>query len=184
MTANANAGQPEVANAMRHHDEASPRDGLLHNMSAPPKSVVRYEGLAGWKSEVSTIPASSRSGTLPLAVVVGFALPRNVKGSSASALLRSMGITPKRDPQRQLDALINARASELPLPPGCAVLSWDESHRVIWTDLLSTLAVLSKCSHTLWLRDKNPSVTSALQRQSASLLVPPLFVSRLPKESS
>ena len=81
-------------------------------------------------------------------------------------------------------ALIDARARELPLPPGCAGIASQLSHRVIWQDTLSVLAVLAKCSDTLWLRDKNPSLSSALSKSRVSLLVPALFVPHLPKVPS
>jgi len=157
---------------------------LLHNMSAPPKSVVKYGGLSELQQGQ---PGRVNVGQRPvnaLAVALRFELPSEFKTCSAGQLLRHLGIAPKRAAQSQLDALIDARAFELPLPPGCAVIACQSSHRLIWQDLLSVLAVLAKCSDTLWLRDKSPSLSSALARHRVSLLVPALFVSHLPKDVS
>jgi len=158
--------------------------GLLHNMSAPPKSVVQYGGLSAmhFLPQASVVSGLQTSAVRPLAL--HFELGSNCTTNSPSQLLRSLGVTPKRDAHAQLNALIDARAAELPLPPGCAVIACQPAHRVIWCDLLSVLAVLAKCSDTLWLRDKNPSLSSALSRRRVSLLVPARFVPLLPKDPS
>lgn len=158
--------------------------GWLHNMSAPPKSVVQYGGLPELlRSQPGAATGGQREG-MPKAVALRFELVSEFTTCSPGQLLSSLGITPMRAAQSQLDALIDARAAELPLPAGCAVIACQSSHRVIWQDLLTVLAVLSKCSDTLWLRDKSPSLSSALTKRRASLLVPPRFVPLLPKESS
>jgi len=158
--------------------------GLLHNMSAPPKSVVQYgglsqlmQGLPGAAGSTGPTPASG-------ALAVRFDLPAELSACSATEWLRHLGVKPQRGAPAQLEALIDARARELPLPPGCAVISAQTSHRVIWTDPLSVLAILAKCSDTLWLRDKSPSLASARARGRVSLLVPALFVQHLPKDAS
>lgn len=160
------------------------RGGLLHNMSAPPKSVVQYGGLMALKKELAGHDRPGLQMKVSRAVALRFELPADLKARSASGLLRHLGVEPKREAAAQLDALIDARARELPLPPGCAVVASQPSHQVIWQDTLSVLAVLAKCSDTLWLRDKNPSLTSALARSCVSLLVPARFVSHLPKDPS
>ena len=40
---------------------------------------------------------------------------------------------------------------------------------------LTALAILSKCTDTVWLRDKQPSLTGSFERGAVSLLVPPGF---------
>jgi hypothetical protein len=75
--------------------------------------------------------------------------------------------------------LIGRRAEELPLPDCCVVLPPAATHRVVWPDLLSALAVLTKCSNAIWLRAKAPSLQAGLQRRDVSLLVPPSFAMRL-----
>ncbi len=158
--------------------------GWLHNMSAPPKSVVQYGGLSAMHHlpQAPVVAGLQASAMPPMAL--RFELASDCSTDSPSQLLRNLGITPKRAAQAQLNALIDARAAELPLPPGCAVIASQPVHRVIWSDLLSVLAVLAKCSDTLWLRDKSPSLSSALNRRRVSLLVPARFVLLLPKDPS
>jgi hypothetical protein len=54
-------------------------------------------------------------------------------------------------------------------------------HRMIWPDALSALAILSKCSDSIWLRAKRPLLTAALVRRRATLLIPPHFANQLPE---
>ncbi len=160
---------------------------LLHNMSAPPKSVVKYSGLA----DLATVRSPGGSGVTGIGfkgdgffgIPVRFALPAALAGKSPADILRHLGADTQPDPERQLCALINARANELPLPEGCAVIAALEGHRLIWADALSALAILAKCSDAIWLRAKTPALNAALARTQVTLLVPPLFAEHLPKES-
>ena len=164
------------------------RGALLHNMSAPTKSVVKYRGLAdlagGSGPGGSGVCGLNFRGTGSFGTAVRFALAAELRVKSASALLRHLGVDPLRDAAAQLDALVDQRANELPLPDGCAVISCLGAHRLIWADPLSALAILSKCSDNLWLRAMNPSLGNALKRRQASLLVPPAFAIHLPKEAT
>ena len=54
-------------------------------------------------------------------------------------------------------------------------------HPILWGDTLSALAVLCKCSDSIWLRDKTTALSIGLEHTQVTLLVPPLFASRLPK---
>lgn len=161
---------------------------LLHNMSAPPKSVVKYSGLA----DLATVRSPGGSGVTGIGfkgngvfgIPVRFALPADLAGKSPADVLRHLGADAQPDPERQLCALINARANEMPLPEGCAVIAALESHRLIWADALSALAILAKSSDAIWLRAKTPALNAALTRTQVTLLVPPLFADRLPKESA
>ncbi len=161
---------------------------LLHNMSAPPKSVVKYSGLA----DLATVHSPGGSGVTGIGfksrgvfgTPVRFELPAELAGKSPDDVLRHLGIEAQPDPARQLCALINARANELPLPEGCVVITALISHRLIWADALSALAILAKSSDAIWLRAKTPALNAALARTQVTLLVPPLFADRLPKESA
>jgi hypothetical protein len=159
---------------------------LLHNMSAPPKSVVKYSGLADLASlrrpGGSGVNGIQRKGVF--GIPVRFALPSDLAGKSPADVLRHLGADAQPDPERQLCALINARANELPLPDGCAVIPALQGHRLIWADALSALAILAKCSESIWLRAKTPALSAALARTQVTLLVPPLFAALLPKESA
>jgi hypothetical protein len=88
---------------------------------------------------------------------------------------------PGVDPIQQLTLLINRRADELPLPDGCLVTRAQEYHPVIWSDPLTALAILSKSSDTVWLRNKTPSLLGAMGSMSKTLIVPPSFASYLPE---
>ncbi len=164
------------------------RGVLLHNMSAPPKSIVKYSGLADLEITPgpggSGVPVKRPSSTGIFGTPVRFALPSGLAGKSPSAILRLLGVDPRPDPEQKLAALVNARAEELPLPGGCVVIPSRDEHRVIWADALSVLAVLAKCSDSIWLRAKTPAFNAALLRRSATLLVPPLFACRLPEVAS
>ena len=163
---------------------------LLHNMSAPPKSVVKYEGLSG----LATRNQPGGSGVTSLKYKSDTVFGKAVRFSMAAErrALRPMQFLEllnfeiekgvEFDPAKRLTALINQRANELPLPEGCAVIAPKDSHVVLWSDLLSALAILSKCCDSVWLRGKTPSVISAMQLGSISLLIPPNFVSQLPED--
>jgi hypothetical protein len=81
-----------------------------------------------------------------------------------------------------VEHLIDERAAALPLPDGCAAIPPRVEHRILWWDPLSALAVLAKCSAHVWLRAKTPSLAAAIARREVSLLIPPAFAARLPKE--
>ena len=154
--------------------------GLLHNMSAPPKSVVKYCGLSNLVTSVSQGYAGV------FGTPVRFALRSDLLGKTPGYVLRYLGIEPLslKAAGQQLDALINARANELPLPEGCAVIPAAAQHPVIWADTLTTLAILAKCSDSIWLRSKQPALIAALKRRQVTLLVPPHFAHHLPEASS
>ena len=165
----------------------------LSNMSAPPKTVVSYSGLAATLS-LKTCKAywaqgKSVEGSIGQAALFGMAvrvvLPPEFVGKKPITILRRLGVKPSGDHEAQLIALINARAEELPLPDGCVVIRRTEAEREIWKDALTALAILTKCSDVIWLRDKHPALQAAFERgAAATLLVPPGFVARLPEVSS
>ena len=167
---------------------------LLHNMSAPPKSVVRYQGLSSLARPAGTQNSILRDGGF--GATVRFTLPPDWIGLEPAALLARLrqaqpGVGPAKrrttarktgpeDPAQQLAALINQRAQDLTLPDGCAVIASLPTHPVLWPDPLAALAVLAKCTGTVWLRSKTPSLVVAVRQASVSLLVPPAFVPQLP----
>ena len=161
---------------------------LLHNMSAPPKTVVKYSGLEGLSKQ--TGPGGSGVTSLkymnPKVVgqVVRFLISDEYFKQEPEKILELLRITydsKSISAAEQLTALINQRAKELPLPEGCAVIKTHVSQPEIWTDALSVLAILTKCTDTIWLRSKSPSLVSARTKRTVSLLVPPLFIHHLPK---
>ena len=159
------------------------RPDLLHNMSSPPKSVVKYSGLADLSKSATAAGLFDEwaRGIGIFGTPIRFALASDFRRKTAAGVLRELNVEPSIDPDRQLSDLINARARDLPLPEGCVVIPFAESHRLIWSDTLSTLAVLSKCSESVWLRSKSPALQSALTRRQATLLIPPQFAANLPE---
>ncbi len=170
---------------------------LLHNMSAPPKSVVRYEGLSGMAKQGSPggsgLTSVSFRGKSLFGTVIRFDLPPDWIGLKPLNLLARLqmeadgrlgGERSGADPVRRLTTLLNRRASALPLPDGCAVIPAQAAHQALWDDVLTVLAITSKCTETIWLRSKTPSLIAAVQRESVSLLVPPGFAAKLKETSS
>jgi hypothetical protein len=149
--------------------------------------VVKYSGLADLVSLRSAggsgVTSIGFKGVGVFGTPVRFALPAALAGKSPADILRHLDVDGAGDPEPQLIALINARANELPLPEGCVVIPALESHRLIWPDALAALAILAKCSDAIWLRTKTPALNAALARTQVTLLVPPGFAERLPKES-
>jgi hypothetical protein len=157
---------------------------LLHNSGVPPRTVVTYSGLSELaKTHGPGVAGIGYTAEALFGTPVRFELPAELAGRSAADILHRVGMSPEDEPDRALAALIDARANELPLPDGCVVIPTDPTHRLIWGDVLSTLAILAKCSDSIWLRAKNPALKAALVRQKATLLVPPLFAKRLPEVS-
>ncbi len=166
--------------------DASP---LLHNMSAPPKSVVRYSGLSGLAKQTgpggSGVTSLRYSNTQHYGTYIRFELPARIKLDSPAEILAGLGLAsknPSADSVAQnLLELINQRASDLPLPEGCAVVKSQPSHETIWHDPLSALAVLTKCTDTVWLRAKTPMLAKLSTQRSVSLLIPPSFIDSIRK---
>ena len=160
---------------------------LLHNMSAPPKTVVTYAGLAAFASArgpggsgVAEIGYEAKG---VFGTPVRFELPEDLIARSSADVLAHLGRKSDPDPDGALAELIDERANELPLPEGCVVIPTEGRYRMIWSDALSALAILAKCSDSIWLRAKRPALHAALARRKATLLVPPRFAGRLSKES-
>jgi hypothetical protein len=162
------------------HDPGVP---LARNMSAPPKTTISWNGLG------ATFHPTSRDGRANLApgkhegmfgIPVRFTLAPALVRKRPVAMLRHLGHRPGTDAAEQLDALIDMQAASLPLPDGCAVIACHWSHRTVWEDTLTILAVLTKSSGAVWLRSKSPSLAAMTGRRDVSLLVPPAFATQLP----
>jgi hypothetical protein len=113
-------------------------------------------------------------------IPVRFGVPRRLAMRTPATILRTLGEPAGADSAARLRQLIEARAAELPLPEGCAVVPASPEHASPWPDALSGLAVLTKCSGTVWLRSKTPLLGAGQNRDQVSLLVPPAFAASLP----
>jgi hypothetical protein len=137
-------------------DNTPPPTALLHNMSAPSKSVISHTG-------------QSIGGRL------SFWLP---SGSTPRDLLASVGGDVAglraRDVERELVARINAHAQTLPLPLAAAVASYGEEGQVTEAcqDQLTIITVLAKSSDRVYLRDKEPILPILSKGRRVVLIVP------------
>ena len=155
---------------------------LLHNMSAPPKTVVKYSGLSELtRTSGSGVAGIKFKGTEIHGTPLRFMLGASYAGKTPENLLAALGYEQVSDVEGRLAKLINARAQELPLPDGCAVINGRNDALVIWQDPLTALAILAKCSDYVWLRAKTPAIHAALRRNTVTLLVPPQFAARIPE---
>lgn len=152
---------------------------LCRNMSAPPKTTITYTGLCADLTAGGRDDKGINDGVY--GTPVRFAVPADLAGHSPAAILKFLGERPRRPPEAHLLELIEARAAELPLPDGCAVVPPSHAHCAPWPDALSGLAVLTKCSAAVWLQVKSPVLGAALRRHEVSLLVPPAFANALPE---
>lgn len=160
----------------------------LHNMFATPKSVIQFDGLSDLASQQD--PDGNGVAMLGNAGRRLFGTPVRVELPPAWRRLKARGILRQLDPAAKLRSpaaresriadLIEQRAGTLPLPAGCVLIATHDSHPMLWGDALTTLAVLAKCTDTVWLRSRAPSLAAALERWSVSLLVPPAFAADLP----
>jgi len=152
---------------------------LLHNMSAPSKSTVKYSGL----SSLTGKDAQQSTTGYHFGTPVRFELAFPLAGHDPMTIMALIGVKPGsfkgKDSTKHLIALIEECAMKLPLPEGCAAIPVKASHKAVWTDVLTILAILTKSTDTVWLRSKTPSLASAMHRTAASLLVPPCFTHRL-----
>jgi len=160
--------------------DRDPPPRLLHNMSVPPKTVVRYEGLTGLFREAGFGGSGVGSIKFRSAGVYGsplrFRLPATFPVDSAARIWTALGHAPDADPEAALAALIESRARTLSLPNGCVVVPRSADDPAQHGDVLSALAVLTKCSGRVWLRAKTPNLTALRGRRDVTLLVPPTFL--------
>ena len=155
------------------------RAELLHNMSAPPKTVVQFEGLRALQGLGAAKDHPPALHGTPFRFCIDATLlelkpARLLQTLDPSSRVRVHAIAEKR-----LLQLVEQHAQTLPLPEGCLIVKSSSRHAVAWPDALTALAVLTKCTDTVWLRAKSPSLEVARARLDVSLLVPPAFVYRI-----
>ena len=163
------------------------KNHLLHNMSAPPKTVATFKGLSelenATKAQKKFIPDFPYQPSGNLGMPLRFFLETQWEGCKEDQILKDLGHIPSKDPQRQLIALINARANELVLPVACVVAPFSKFHLCLWPGSLTALAILSKCSDLIWLRSKTPAIHAAIRRGHVSILIPPQWAKNLLPDS-
>ena len=149
----------------------------IRNMSAPPKSVVKYAGLASVAEVGGRRKARSRD---VFGAAVAFRLPTNLRRVDAATLLDVIGEERGEGaPETRLLRLIEDRARELAIPDGAVVIPVRPDHRAPWPDTLAAIAVITKSSDTIWLRGKTPRLSP--RRTPASAVVVDEDVRKNPK---
>jgi len=159
---------------------------LLHNMSAPPKSVVKYAGLskavtAAGQYETYVRRTYAHNGVF--GSIIAFRLPPAMRLHKPATILEQLGVEPGRDLEKTLCDLIEARAKELALPDACVVVPTKPGHKLPWTDALAALAIISKSSANIWLRSKAPRLSAFRNITARSLLVPPAYIDQMGETS-
>jgi hypothetical protein len=133
------------------------RPSLLHNMSAPPKSVIEHHA-----------PPPEGRATL-------FRLPADFRTSDPCAVLtRIDGRTWAGDEKKaeaELRRRLNDHAARLPYPPAVLVTLNAESVDYV-DDPLTVCAVLAKSSDRVYLRDKEPNLDHIELRRRIVLQLP------------
>ena len=159
----------------------SDHPSLLHNMSAPPRTVITYGGLSDLASKSGFGDAGIGRHATVFGRFVAFRLPKSLRVRSAKLILERLGKEVGSNAEETLLGLIERRASELPLPDGCVAKPCEESHPSPWPDELAALAIITKSSANVWLRGKLPSLSSLQDRGAVSLLLPPNFEVHIPE---
>lgn len=131
---------------------------LLHNMSVPSKTTITHDA-----------PANRVYGH---GIVV--ALPDGFATEGSSDLLKALGYRPhsKASADQQLRQVIETRALALPLPPAVAVTGQSRDGDTECTDLVTIVTLLAKSSSRVYLRDKEPNLSSIVAGRRLVLLLP------------
>lgn len=130
--------------------DAIPHHRYAHNMSAPPRTTVSYQGLSALQE-----PGYSGAATSGSRVGLRLALPAKFPTLPAR-ILGTLGQPRARDAAAALEALIEQHSTQLPIPDGCLVLPTRQSAEELIAAPLTTLAAITKSSEVVWLRGKLP----------------------------
>jgi hypothetical protein len=134
------------------------RPALLHNMSAPPNTVIRHQAVA--------TPGCALLFQLP---------PGFLRAGPGGLLKRLTGRRWTRgvaQAEAELRRLLNEQAARLPLPPAALVAGSAEGAKAV-EDLLTVYTVLAKSSDRVYLRDKEPSLGRIAPDRRVVLRLPP-----------
>jgi len=150
---------------------------ILRNMSVPPGSIVRYDGLSGQTSAGTS--AATMTGR-----IVAFRAPHWPDPLTLEGLFQMLQQPVAGDLESTLIAMIERRATELALPDGALLVEHQSEHRRPWPDLLSFLVAITKSTGRVWLRSKRPALSRIVGSRSLSMFIPPVFVARIFEERS
>ena len=152
---------------------------LLHNMSTPPKSVVKYTGLscdaATARADGIRVGVDRFTHDGVFGVFVAFRMPDFMRRLDPRSILKHLGVDYGAEPEETLLSLIKIRSRQLALPGACVVVPTKRNHPCPWPDPLAALAIITKSSASIWLRSKTPRLSAIRKSCAISLLVPPNF---------
>ena len=133
------------------------RPALLHNMSAPPRTVILHKALA------------------PTGRTLLFRLPPEVRNEGPERLLAQLTGEPwsggDATAGAELRRRVNEYAARLALPPAVVVTDAADAAEPV-DDLLAVYAVLSKSSDRVYLRDKEPNLARIVSGRRVVLRLP------------
>ncbi len=139
---------------------ASPAARLLHNMSAPSKSVINHTGRPCGRRLRFRLSASSTSNDLLSDLL-------HVMGGQSTGLTEA-------EIRRRLAACIDQHARGLALPPAAAVAPEREHGTTpkVCRDQRDAITVLAKSSEHVYLRDKAPILERLIPGRQVVLILP------------
>jgi hypothetical protein len=131
---------------------------LLHNMSSMPQTVIAHEA------------------PRPRFRAIAFRLPASVTDLDAASLLRRLDrrawVGTPEDAERELRRRLNEHAAKLPYPGAVIVSERSAGAERGPADLLTVCAVLAKSSGQVYLRDKEPNLSSIRKNHVVVLQIP------------
>ncbi|NBP39558.1 MAG: hypothetical protein EBS73_13550 [Betaproteobacteria bacterium] len=160
---------------------------LAHNMSAPPKSVIKYEGLSGLVKRNlpggTGVTSVGYKNSYPVGTPMRFSIPQSLLRASPEELLVALeGDGRHGDSESTLDELtrrIAKHARAIPLPEGCAVIPTQAAFPSPLPGLLDALVVITQSTNSVWLKSKSPLLSRLHTTQSVSLLIPDRYANAL-----
>jgi hypothetical protein len=131
------------------------RPALLHNMSAPPRMVIRHKAAA------------------PAGRALLFRLPEEIPNTGPEGLLAQLTGSgwASGDAGDELRRRVNECAAQLALPPATLVIDAADAAEPV-DDLLAIYTVLAKSSDRVYLRDKEPNLARIEPGRRVVLLLP------------
>jgi hypothetical protein len=139
------------------------RAGLLHNMSAPSKTVLSHTGQSLGGRVTFGLPLLSLAPPYNAVDLLGLLDGRTAEHAITQA-----------DAEARLRARLDAHARSLALPPAAAVAPRGDGELTsICQDLLTAMTVLAKSSEHIYLRDKEPILDGIRPDRWVVLILPP-----------
>ncbi len=142
---------------------------LLHNMSTPPSSVIRYEGPKGPANAADALKEASTNGT---ALLLCVQIPKSLQTVNAKKLSEALAISAKT--KEDITKAIAKRALTLPFldvqPLGNPEA---KAFVLVGLDLLAIASLVTQSSGFAWFRNRVPDLLRLKAVNSLTLCVRP-----------